>query len=228
VAFLKEWVRGLVLLVLLGGCLEMLLPMGGMKRYVRLVLGLLVMLAMVRPVLAFLGQEVKVDFAAFVPPDRGLPTLSQIMADARRFQLKNRSRAIDEVRQQLQREAAGAARSVGGVAAASASVQLQDQGGELSVEAVTVVVTPGAGSINASDGGPSGAGLPVRPVLPVQPVRPVGGPSPAEEPAARAPSEAERNLAEAVRREVAARLGLRADSDAILVLVRPHGPTMRR
>lgn len=53
----SEWVRQVILILLLAGIVEMVLPSGGARRYVQLVLGLLVLLAIIRPVLAVLEAE---------------------------------------------------------------------------------------------------------------------------------------------------------------------------
>ncbi|HWI51839.1 MAG TPA: stage III sporulation protein AF [Symbiobacteriaceae bacterium] len=189
---MKEWVRGLVVLVLLASCLEMMLPMGSMKKYVKLTMGLMIVLATLRPVFGFLGQPVAVTAALFdEKPQTGLPTISEIMAKAAEFRQKNQALAAGEVKNGLAAEAARAARSVAGVADAEAEVDLAEAGGEVTIKAVTVRVTPGA---------PGG-------VKPVEPVSPVGG-GKVLPPARRQLTAAEQRLSEAVRLEVAQRLGL--------------------
>lgn len=49
--FLQQWARGLVALVVLMGLVELLLPPDSLKPYVRMVLGLLVIVALIRPIL---------------------------------------------------------------------------------------------------------------------------------------------------------------------------------
>jgi len=189
---MKEWVRGLVVLVLLASCLEMMLPMGSMKKYVKLTMGLMIVLATLKPVFGFLGQPVAVTAALFdEKPQAGLPTISEIMAKAAEFRQKNQALAAGEVSNGLAAEAARAARSVAGVADAEAEVDLAVDGGEVTIRAVTVRVTPGAPGT----------------VLPVEPVSPVGG-GKVRPPAGRQLTAAEQKLSDAVRREVAQRLGL--------------------
>ncbi|PZN13488.1 MAG: sporulation protein [Bacillota bacterium] len=54
---ISEWVRQVVLVLLLTGIVQMALPSGGARRYVQVVLGLFILLAIVRPVLALLQTE---------------------------------------------------------------------------------------------------------------------------------------------------------------------------
>ncbi len=54
---LSDWVRQVVMVLVLTGVVELALPTGALRRYVQVVLGLLVLLAIVRPVLAWLGSE---------------------------------------------------------------------------------------------------------------------------------------------------------------------------
>lgn len=220
---LKEWVRGLVLLVLLASCMELLLPMNAMKKYVRMTMGLLVVLAVTRPILGFLGHPVAVDAGLFSQQaDSRLPTMNEILAQATAFREKNRNLALTEARTAVALEAAKAAKGVPGVADARAAVDLNETAGEMQVRQVTVTITPGA------------AGR-VKKVEPVRPVPPAGstggakgavaGPPPVA--GAREPSAEEQALAGAVRREVLSRLGLPADSGTVRILVEPTESTRR-
>lgn len=55
-AQLASWARGIVVLVLLAGVVEMVAPEGSTRRFVRLAMGLLVLLAVLRPVASFLAR----------------------------------------------------------------------------------------------------------------------------------------------------------------------------
>jgi len=205
---LKEWVKNLAVLALLASCLELMLPMGSMKKYVKLTMGLLIVLATLKPVFGFLGQPVLATAQLFdEEPQAGLPSLSEIMARAADFREKNKSLAAGEVKAGLAAEAARAARSVSGVADAEAEVEISEAGGEVQIRTVTVRVVPGT---------PGG----VQPVQPVEPVRSVGGSSAAG--GGRKPSgitAEERKLTEAVRAEVARRLGLEDQAARVAVLI---------
>lgn|GEM_PF-1369902 len=215
---LKEWVRTLAMLLILASCLELLVPMGGMKKYVRMAMGLLVMLCMINPLFAFLGKPVDLDPAVFAPQTEAhLPSLDEIMAEASRFREKNEALALEQTRRRLEEEAARAARSVEGVADARVEVALAAASRGYGLERITVVITPGR------QGG-------VRPVWPVLPVQPGGGEEPvgAGRSQPRPPQGSEEALAQQVRQEVAGVLGVAAGAAPIDVLVQPESASQRR
>lgn len=208
-AALKEWVRGLVMLVVLASILELLLPMSTMKKFVRMAMGLLIVLGVVRPVVSFLGQPMEVQTDLLVQESSHIPSMQQIEAEAGRFREKNERLLQQEAEARLIAEVRAAARKVEGVSDARVSLRLVRRGQEWQVEEVSVTVLLG-----------SRYGQ-VRPVEPVQ-----TGPEavPDVKPGSDGQGPAEAALADAVRREVAARLGL-TDARLIQVLVdRPGQP----
>ncbi|AGB40512.1 stage III sporulation protein AF [Halobacteroides halobius DSM 5150] len=56
--FLREWIRNLVLIILLAHFIEMLLPSSKMKRYVKVVVGFFVILMILTPFLEIVNQGV--------------------------------------------------------------------------------------------------------------------------------------------------------------------------
>lgn len=216
-AALKEWVRGLVLLVVIASFLELLLPMSSMKRFVRMAMGLLIILGVVRPIVGLLGQSVAVNPTLLLSDEPALPSMSQLMTEANRFQARNQKLLLQEAEERLGEEVRGAARKVSGVSDAQAEVRLVTDPGapEYRVEGVSVMLLLGS---NRGE---------VRPVAPVRVVPGPGGEGTATGPSpeASALSAEEAALAEAVRREVAAHLGL---SDAKLVQVQIDRPVQRR
>jgi stage III sporulation protein AF len=212
VDFLKEWVRSLVMLVILASAMELLLPMNSMKKYVRMTLGLLVTLAVLQPAFTYLGKEVVVDTALFVNEDNDrLPSMGEIMARAAEFRERNTELALTEARARLAAEVRDAALAVEGVGEAAGSVTLAMKDGLYLIREVTVTYRPGAGP---------GAVRSVRPVRPVQ----LGESTPL--PAEAIPAEGP--VAEAVRLAVAQRLGLKPDPAIILVLSIQEPESTRR
>lgn len=61
--FIQSWVRGLVTLAVLVGFVELMLPQDGFKPYVRMVLGLLVVVALIRPLIQRLPEWQSVEWA---------------------------------------------------------------------------------------------------------------------------------------------------------------------
>lgn len=188
---LKETVRSLVALVLVAGALEMMLPQGSLRGYVRVVMGLLVMLTVLNPLLAWRQAPVAVDPAAM--PELTGERLPSVAAAAARLRAAAAAATAREFRAGVARTAAELARQVPGVADARAEVNtglVPADGAPPPVVSVRVLVYPGTAS----------------PPL-VARVAPVG----TADPAAAGGSRAGTELVGAVRSRVAAGLGLTAD-----------------
>lgn len=205
-AAITEWIRGLIVLVVLASLLEMLLPMGSMKKFVQMAMGLLILLGIVRPVVGLLGGEVTFEPISAASEAGELPSMNEIMVQANRFQERTQALLLQEAEERLTAAAAEAARRVEGVSAAEVSLRLTTGGSleQLQVEGATVRLL--LGSRHGQ----------VRPVEPVK----VGGEATSAT-AASLPTPAEAPLAEAVRREVANQLGL-TDGRQIEILIERH------
>lgn len=227
---LRQWVGQLVALVVVAGALELLLPEGRMRGYVRMVTGLLVVLALLRPALALMTRQQVPDLSALATAGEGrLPSLAEVNARAARLRTGNNSLVREQFRRRLEGAAAELARAVPGVAAAEARAEVAagPPGGTPAVVAVTIRVRPDAGGRAEA---PPPAGAPVRPVVPIRPVDPIRplrppeaapgtgpaadgttpGPAAADAPAAAAPGP-EDPLAAAVQAAVADGLGIAPD-----------------
>lgn len=161
--WLKEWVRSLVVLVILAAMLEMALPMGEMKRYVKLTMGLVIMFAMVSPIATLLRHPLPVQWQLFEPQGGALPSLGQVMTAAKEFGAKQEALARAGAEEQLADGLRTAVLALPGVRDAEASVRL---GPDQKPTGATVVVDPGSpGSVR-----------------PVAPVMVGGGTAPREAP----------------------------------------------
>jgi len=205
-AAITDWVRGLVILVVLASLLEMLLPMGSMKKFVQLAMGLLILLGIVRPVVNLLGGSLSLDPIPLAEPAGELPTMSEIMVQANQFQERNQALLLREAEERLVAAAQGAALAVEGVAEAAVTLQLTEGASleQMRVERATVRLL--LGSRHGQ----------VRPVEPVE----IGGAAPRET-AVGLPTAAETPVAEAVRREVVNQLGL-TDGRQVEILIERH------
>jgi stage III sporulation protein AF len=230
IAFLNEWVKGLIVLLLLAGCLEMLVPSGAMKKYVRMTLGLFILLAVLDPIFSFIGQPVAVDTLRFFDQEQGgrLPTLHEVMARGTALRERNESLVHEQAAAKLAAQARDAALGIAGVKQVKAQVKLTVREGGIAISSVRLEITPG------EPGGMS-------PVLPVDPVTPgrSGSDSSASSPSTSSPPTAGQprttpvpspvpasslvkpepgnKLARDVRKAVAAELGISDDPDLIQV-----------
>jgi stage III sporulation protein AF len=125
---MSDWLRQLAALVLLAGVAEVLLPQGSFRGYARSVLGLMVVVAVLQPLLRFLG------------PEADWWHLAAAAAPA----VAEEGRATrDLYRSALEEQVAGVAAAVPGVAQARARVTL-GEGLPPVVTAVEVDVQPRA------------------------------------------------------------------------------------
>jgi len=122
-------VQNLIVLVVLAVFLELLLPAGEMKRYVKLVMGLLVIIA----VLGALGSLLRGDWTLQLPEPAlgdsraGGAGLTEIMAGANRLSQDHRARALAEYRRALARQAGALAGLSGEITVLSAEVAVYDE-----------------------------------------------------------------------------------------------------
>lgn len=159
-----QWIRELALIILVGTLLEMLLPQNHMRRYARVIVGLLVVLAMLTPVMNLFrqGPPVVGTWQGWVPREG---ETERILEQGARWQKDRESRALEEYRRRLAQRAETLAEGVPGVRKARARVVVSDgTGGEglgaitrLEMEASLGVVKPVApvGKGKEGEGAPS-------------------------------------------------------------------------
>lgn len=120
-----QWVRELALVVLAGTLLEMLLPQSYLRRYARVIVGLLVVLAMLTPVVNFLREGLP---GVGTAQGWALPVAEteRILERGARWRKEREVRALEEYRQRLARRAETVAEGVPGVRGARARVTVSD------------------------------------------------------------------------------------------------------
>lgn len=143
-AAVGEWLKNIVLVVLFASFLDLLLPSSGMQRFVRVILGLLILLAVLSPVIDLLQGRL-------VPEP--LPALSgqtkaagEKVADGVQRVVRERDRlAVEQYKKDLVRQMRAVVMAVDGVADARVSVELAQATAERpgAVARVIVDVLPG-------------------------------------------------------------------------------------
>lgn len=168
-AWLVEWLRQIIAIVLLAGIVELLLPSNAYQRYVRLVLGLFILLALLSPILTLLQGELGPRLEASIRDWQG--TANRQMADGS-VALAEVQRQADGLRERQQEQAARlAADKVGaemaeeiarrsGILAPEVAVTLAaERDGYWRIEAVRVTLTTrsadpaGSGEASSSEEG---------------------------------------------------------------------------
>lgn len=60
--FITSWVQGIIIAVIIGSIIEMLLPNGNSKKYIKVVIGVYIVFTIVSPIISkFTGNELKLD-----------------------------------------------------------------------------------------------------------------------------------------------------------------------
>lgn len=111
---LQELVRNVAFVVVLASVVEMLLPKGEMSRYVKLVMGLFVLMAVLTPVLSLLGRNWEVDLRAWQEPAPAVK-LESIFARGEQLQLQNQEQILQAYKHRLEGQIAALARLTPGV-----------------------------------------------------------------------------------------------------------------
>lgn len=169
-----ELVRNITIIVLLAAFIEMLMPTNHMTRYVRLVMGLFVIVSVLSPVMSFLDRGDTFEVVAWNYPTHK-EELDSILENGEQIKSYTKEQALSELQSRLEGQIKALVRLVPGVANVDASVQL-DAGDGLSfgtIKEVLLWVTAGPreGGTNGEDS--HGKVRPVDPVY-INEQRPAG------------------------------------------------------
>ncbi|MDR3593000.1 MAG: stage III sporulation protein AF [Negativicutes bacterium] len=154
ISAITDWVKTIILVVLFASFLELLLPASSMQRFIRVIMGLLVMLTILNPVVDFIqARSLPEQLPAFsnrTADGTGRPGAGPAIADE-----KNRL-AVEVYKKDLSRQIRAVVLAVDGVADARVSVQLKNEGDSRSgaLDKIQLAILPGK----------SGAGPKIQPV----------------------------------------------------------------
>ncbi|ARU62212.1 stage III sporulation protein AF [Tumebacillus avium] len=147
--FLSEWMRGLILIIFLAVVLDMILPNNAMQRYVKLVMGLLIILLMLSPVLKLYGTSVyELDFALdkFLTKEGvgNLKSIDEITAQGQRLQEQQASTTVEQWKAMVSENVKQTVEHGYGVTVDSVEMRVtQDAEGQpTAIEYLAVIVMP--------------------------------------------------------------------------------------
>lgn len=143
-AAVTDWVKNIILVVLFASFLELLLPSSSMQRFIRVILGLTIMLAILNPAMEIIQDK-------WIPEQ--VPALSSAAGNAGRVLgaaengARERDRmAVELYKKELARQVRAVVTAIDGVADARVAVTVADgQAGSRTamLEKLTVYVQPG-------------------------------------------------------------------------------------
>lgn len=147
--FLSEWMRGLILIIFLAVVLDMILPNNAMQRYVKLVMGLLIILLMLSPVLKLYGTSVyELDFALdkFLSKEGvgNMKSLDEITAEGQLLQEQQASTTVEQWKAMVSENVKQTVENGYGVRVDSVEMRVtQDADGQpTAIEYLAVIVMP--------------------------------------------------------------------------------------
>jgi stage III sporulation protein AF len=128
--FLREWVKQLILIVILAGFIDLVLPTGSTRKFARVVVGLFVIMALFNPLLLLLRQDVSWRIPRFEESvmDRG--DMREVTSQDEVLAATVQEQALAHYRRQLEEQAKALVLSLEEVSEARAKVYLEEGAGK--------------------------------------------------------------------------------------------------
>ncbi len=162
---LRELIQTIIVIVVLAVLVEMLLPGGDMRRYVKMVMGLLIIMAILQAAAGVVNSQFMQDVPAVTVSDTGAPPLEDIMAVGQELAGKDRDKAEQQFSEGLSRQVLALVGMNPEVQAVDAQVSLDGENSD--IREITIIFNvedeSGAGGQQASNG--IGGDLGVQPVV---------------------------------------------------------------
>jgi len=127
-----SWITTIVAAVLITSFLEMLLPQSDLQKFVRVVLGIFIMITILNPLLKLADQNINFERVVLKASGQGMDDLENILAEGRLLKEVTGGMVDEQYSQGLKKQVRSLALLVNGVADATAQVELEEKGGEKS------------------------------------------------------------------------------------------------
>lgn len=139
---ISSLVRSVTIIVLIAGFLEMLLPSGEIKRFVKAILGLFILVSMLNPILGLFDKNVVSEVLAWQDPVQGT-ALSTIMVQGEEISREMNEEAVEMYGKNLAKQIETVVKLVKGVAWVEADVKMgknQTNPGYETIDSVVLTV----------------------------------------------------------------------------------------
>ncbi|MBA4600903.1 stage III sporulation protein AF [Thermoactinomyces mirandus] len=100
ISWMSDWLKQIVLLVLIATFIDLLLPNSRLDRYVKLVMGLLIVMAILSPIFGLLSDDLDLESLAFLPSAPAFSPLDSME------EIEQKSEALKQEQQQMVRQQA--------------------------------------------------------------------------------------------------------------------------
>lgn len=149
IAFMTVWIKSIIFVVLFASFLELLLPNNSMQRFVRVIMGLFIMLAILNPVLAVIERQTTTDQIPVLATriDSNLATADVLLA-ANNVAEKREQLARNLYVRDLSKQIRATVMAINGVADAKVTVSIETNTPQISkgmdkIKNVVVYIDPG-------------------------------------------------------------------------------------
>lgn len=123
---LRELIQTIIVIVVLAVLVEMLLPGGDMRRYVKMVMGLLIIMAVMQAAAGVINSDLVRDIPAVTATDSGAPPLDDIMASGQGLAKEDRDLAVQQYSEALSSQVLSLARMNGELQVLDARVTVDE------------------------------------------------------------------------------------------------------
>lgn|GEM_PF-889279 len=149
----QEMVRNVTALILLAAFMELILPSSSMQKYVKVVMGLFLIVCILGPVMSLINRNMTVEVSAWQFPDQSRE-LNSIMENGRNISLESEKMALEEYGQRLEAQVEALVALNPGVGAVKAKVEVsgKDKLAAGRIERVLLLVEPRQSSGAAGEG----------------------------------------------------------------------------
>ncbi|VBB08017.1 spore iii af: stage iii sporulation protein af [Lucifera butyrica] len=141
---ISMWVKNVIFIVLFAVFLEFLLPRSNMQRFVRVIMGLFIMLAILNPVVELMQHPWRAEETMLAMPSSNGQT-AQILAETRKTAQAREQLTLELYERDMARQIQATVEAVDGVAGAQVSVRasLVPEHGPVKIESVKILIRPG-------------------------------------------------------------------------------------
>ncbi|AGL02024.1 stage III sporulation protein AF [Desulfoscipio gibsoniae] len=150
---LRELIQTIIVIVLLAVLVEMLLPGGDMRRYVKTVMGLLIIMAVLQAAAGVINKDFMQDIPAVTVSDTGDPPLEEIMAAGQELADTNRDKAVQQYSEGLSNQVLALAGMNPDVQPVDARVSIDGKNSDIKEITIVFNAAPVGGAGDDSGGG---------------------------------------------------------------------------
>ncbi|MHB8169942.1 MAG: stage III sporulation protein AF [Thermincolia bacterium] len=159
---IREMVRNIAIIVVLTSLLEMLLPVSNMQRFVRVVMGLFIIVTLLNPVLALVDKEVAFQVSGPMATKNG--ELSGILDKGKAISQESQGQAMAQYEEKLGQQVMAVAQMVPGVDLNQVKVKVKNDTGAHQGEIKEIRLVLNSELPKEAKGAKEGGIQPVQPV----------------------------------------------------------------